>query len=256
MENSGSMASTTQNMVEVKDRFFSAIADGVTEEVQEILKAHPDAILWEHSLDDGRTYIPRTLPLHAAVLYWKTDIMELLLAAKADINAQAQDRTALMVASALGKTDIVKFLLKRHADPNIGDGFTTPLMEAAEFGYPAVMEVLIDGGARINDTGNHDWTALHFAAASGKKESVTLLLDHDADTEAKRDDDRTPAQWAINGLGPYIEERAAAKKLKYKQEKSVSILSASFSRGTGKTIIAPERATFGRKNAPQHKLSV
>lgn len=236
-------------MVDVKDKFFSAIADGVTDEVQEILKAHPDAILWEHGLDDGRNYIPRTLPLHAAVLYWRTDVMDLLLAAGTDINAKAQGRTALMVASALGKEDLVKFLLDRHADPNIGDGAVTPLMEASEFGYPVAAEALIDGGARVGDKGNNGWTALHFAVVNGKKETVTLLLDRGADAEAKNDAGFTAAQIAKNGLGPYIEAHAEAKKQKFRQEKSVSILSTAFGHGTGKAIAAPERASFTRKAA-------
>jgi len=61
-------------------------------------------------------------PLHLAVLQRHTDVVETLLAAKADANAVNADRTtALMSAAALQLADVVEQLLEASVDVNSTD---------------------------------------------------------------------------------------------------------------------------------------
>lgn len=239
------------NTAEVlKDRFFQAVVSGDAATVKRILHDYPVATKWVHGLDprdNGSYYLPRTLPLHAAVIYGRPDIIALLLEAKADINAQSADRTALHVGVGLGNMEPVKLLLERRADPNIGDAFLTPLMTAADNANNGLVELLIDNGARVNDTGKNNWTALHFAALKGKQETVALLLERNADAAAKIDSGQTPAQLANPALKLWIRQWVEARDMKLRQEKGVALLSAAFGHGAGKPVAAPEPAAFRRK---------
>lgn len=65
----------------------------------------------------------------------------------------------------------------------------TALMMAAFRKNKALVADLIWRGARINQAG---WTALHYAAAAGSVEIVTLLLDQDAEINAEAPSGMTP----------------------------------------------------------------
>ena len=61
-------------------------------------------------------------PLHRAVSIGRKGVIELLLASKADINATTQDGCSALYYSALhGDADIVKLLLEKGADVNLKD---------------------------------------------------------------------------------------------------------------------------------------
>ena len=58
------------------------------------------------------------------------------------------------------------------------------------------LKALLDKGALVNQTG---WAALHYAAAVGDDEVVTLLLEHDAYIDAESPNKTTPLMMAARG---------------------------------------------------------
>ncbi len=76
---------------------------------------------------------------------------------------------ALFRAAQLGKVDVVKFLVEtKGADVNkAGWEKITPLWEAALQGLPAVVKVLLEGGADVSQTGEHGRTVLVAAVVCG-----------------------------------------------------------------------------------------
>lgn len=91
-----------------------------------------------------------------------------------------------------GNTEIVELLLNAKADPNIQDlSGNTALILAAKYGKTETVELLLNNGANPNIKrfkqnmvtfrSQDDWTALMEAAQAGRKEIVELLLNAKAD---------------------------------------------------------------------------
>ena len=103
-----------------------------------------------------------------------------------DVNkADAEGRTALMMAAFDGYTEVVELLVEHGAEVDLCDGAgRTALMYAASGPFPQTVELLIKGGADVNliDTVER-WTALMFAAAEGHQPVVEVLLRHGADID-------------------------------------------------------------------------
>jgi ankyrin repeat protein len=140
--------------------------------------------------------------------------VKLLLAHGANANAKedAQGQTALMWATAQQHPGVVQVLLEAGADVHartassrrrvllccqsyIGDpegaawveqGGFTPLMFAARHGDVGSARLLLDAGARIDDTAAVGTTALVVAAQYGHRAVAALLLDKGADPNAAR----------------------------------------------------------------------
>ena len=91
-----------------------AAGRGDVEEIQALLKSHPELI---NSKDEnGDT------PLHAAAAWTNRDVVSLLLAHKADVNARDNlGATPLHGAALQGRTDVVELLLANGADVNAKD---------------------------------------------------------------------------------------------------------------------------------------
>ena len=112
-------------------------------------------------------YIDSGTPLHNAVIKGFRSLVELLLAQKADVNADYPDGgSPLALAAQVGRADMLSLLAERGADLN-GKG----------------------------DLGN---TALHWAVQKGSEEIVGLLLPRKPQLELKNLQDLTPLQLAIN----------------------------------------------------------
>jgi ankyrin repeat protein len=125
----------------------------------------------------------------------------------------------LVVAAALGKLDFVRRTIEsgddlaRHrrraapAAPNgdwpddsahmLGDVLSDAMYAAARNGETAVVDYLVNHGARADAKGIFGATALHWAAFNGHRATVELLLERGARTDVR--DARfeaTPAEWA------------------------------------------------------------
>jgi len=111
-----------------------------------------------------------------------------------DVNqADADGRTALMMAAFDGYTEVVELLLKSGAEVDLYDGVgRTAVMYASSGPFPQTVELLIQSGADINriDTAE-GWTALMFAAAEGHQTVVKILLRAGADIEITDQDGDT-----------------------------------------------------------------
>ena len=117
-----------------------------------------------------------------------TQSVEALLAAGADVDAQADDgMTALMVV-ARGKTEIARVLLDAGADVNgKAQHGVTPLMVAVAMGNTKIVRVLLDAGADVDAKADSGVTALILTERNGYIEIAELLKSAGAIvTEPKR----------------------------------------------------------------------
>ena len=101
----------------------------------------------------------------------------------------------LMIAARFGRLEMAKQLVDLKANINHRNGFgDTPLMTAALGGNLEIARMLIERGVPVNQPG---WTALHYCAAAGKADMCQLLLDKDADIDARSPNGTTPLMMAV-----------------------------------------------------------
>jgi ankyrin repeat protein len=203
----------------VKFSIEEAFAFGDFQEVESLIKRNPDLVF-------SRGCVGMT-PLHTAALKGHTDIADLLIANKADVNALDDNGWApLHEAAWKGHEAVARLLLANKAEVNAkyNDGWTplhkaaeqghlglatlllvykadanacdnngmTPLHHAALKGHKAVAELLISARAQVNARDNNGWTPLHEAAWKGHETVAKLLLANKAGVNAKYNDGWTP----------------------------------------------------------------
>eukprot|EP01045_Picozoa_sp_COSAG04_P016469 COSAG04_NODE_1377_length_7013_cov_1.709141_6_plen_601_part_00 len=128
--------------------------------------------------------------------------------------------TPLLMAVVNKQLAAVRLLLHHEADPNILDGNgDSPLHVAAERGNPAILELLMDGGAEIDkvntDKGNN-MTAFHYACGLGPPNSdahadcVAMLAQRGCDMTVKTKQGLTGLQFARRQGRKHIVERMRA----------------------------------------------
>lgn len=105
--------------------------------------------------------------------------------------------TPLHLAAASGRLEIVELLLAYGADiqAQTSDGYT-PLHTAAWRGRVAVVGCLLNHGALIDAVNLKQDTPLHEAAANGNLETVKVLLAHQAAVDPRDSDSQTPLHHA------------------------------------------------------------
>jgi ankyrin repeat protein len=128
-------------------------------------------------------------------LIWASDfghekVVQILLNAGADVNAQAQgvrdgNSNALYEASAGGHEKVVQILVDRGADVNAqGARYGTALSIASAGSNEKIVQMLLDRGADINALGDYG-TALSLASALGNEKVIQILVDRGADVNAQ-----------------------------------------------------------------------
>ncbi len=102
---------------------------------------------------DARGLESGATPLLYAVVQNELPLTRLLIAHGADVRSTYRSgRTALHIAADGGMTDIARFLLQNGADANARDSAGfSPLDDAVWRGFPEVTSLLLESGARIND---------------------------------------------------------------------------------------------------------
>ena len=114
---------------------------GDLEKVKALLKGNPDSV---SSKDEnyGAT------PLHFAAYAADKDVVELLLANKAEVNAKDNEgKTPLHIAAGFGRKDVAELLLAKKAEINAKDkNGVTPLAFAVDKGHKDLAELLRQHG--------------------------------------------------------------------------------------------------------------
>jgi ankyrin repeat protein len=129
-------------------------------------------------------------------------LIPLLLDAGADIDAvnfSADTPLALGVRS----LEIVRNLLARGARVHV-PGAVNPLAPAIKAGSDAVMELLLDAGAGVNEANQAGVTMLMKAAQAGRLSLVQMLVDSGADVNAHDDQDMTAMSLAVQHPGALV----------------------------------------------------
>ena len=167
-----------------------------------------------------------------AASHGHADIVDLLIAARAEVNAVVAGITPLMAACMQAPVDAAcdtaLALLRAGADPNAVDRFReTPLMKAAARGLTDVMLALINAKADVNAQDNEEHTPLYHAALSGRKDAVKCLLQSGADELAQKQ------ALAV----------AEAKELK----DIIAILAPEAAEPEEEELVLPERYAFAKK---------
>ena len=139
--------------------------------------------------------------LHWAAYNGHKDIVDLLIAGGAQVSAKTTKRnqTPLCWATCRGHKEIVELLIAKGAEVNTKDRWEqTPLHRAAEKNRKDVLEVLIANQARLNAKDKWGNTALHVAAYYGHKDIVEVLIADGADVNDKSKTGWTPLRMALH----------------------------------------------------------
>lgn len=166
--------------------------------------------------------------LHWAAQENKVAVMEyLLLQRTIDINHKNnQGKTALHVAAFYGSAVAVECLLRHGAQIDIQDRWECPPLHWALWSKCLdTITALLNGQANVNIKNAAGETALHIATYYGVENAVRLCLQRDASKINSTDNaGYTPLHWAaIKGFDPIIEillAKGAEPKLKDKAGKT------------------------------------
>ncbi|MBI3985289.1 MAG: ankyrin repeat domain-containing protein [Lentisphaerae bacterium] len=177
-------------------RAIAAAKQGRLATMAALLKSRPELV----NARDKK----KLTPLHWAVLNRHANMVDFLLDHGANVNATDKyGMTPLHMAALWNLTDIAGRLLRTGANPDLkgiryNSILVTPLHEAAAAGHPAMIDLLADNGADVNEPtgGDNRVMPLHMAAARGQYEAVKMLIAHDAEVNARDTNGKTPLTWA------------------------------------------------------------
>lgn len=127
-----------------------------------------------------------------AVARKQRPVVDLLLRAGVSPNLpDAQERTPLFHAAAIGDEKLVSRLLAAGADPNLADRErVTPLMLASALGKVSLIDTLLQAGANADAADLPGRTPLHYALAAKQVPAVERILAENPQLDGRRCDDR------------------------------------------------------------------
>ena len=136
--------------------------------------------------------------LHYAGQQGPGDVVEVLIDAGADVEANQNGWSPLLLASSSGHLDIVKMLVQAGARVCITNNERrTCLSLAAYFGHTETVRYLVGlKDVDVNHAENKSCTVLHCAVQEGHRSVVQVLIDAGVDIEAKNDVGRSPLLFA------------------------------------------------------------
>ncbi|MEZ0325180.1 MAG: ankyrin repeat domain-containing protein [Fimbriimonas sp.] len=136
---------------------------------------------------------PYGTPLTFSALTGNARAAKTLMARGANVNAERVDGiTVVMMASYSGNPELVGELLKRKADISATTlGGATALSYAARAGNVMAGKMLVEAGAKVNVADKNGQTPLMEAAKAGHAEFVKLLLENGADANLRDKTNRT-----------------------------------------------------------------
>ena len=133
-------------------------------------------------------------------LFEKGTEQEIIDAINSEINVKGiiYDTTALICAAGSNTPEVIEILLKAGSDVNAQDDYNnTALIYAAEKNTFEVVNLLLRAGADVNIKGDYEITALMMAIDQNTFDVVNLLLNVGADINAKTDSGFTPLMFAV-----------------------------------------------------------
>lgn len=104
-------------------------------------------------------------PLHLAAKRGFVDVLEVLVAARAEVDAMDQNgRSGLMIAVASGKVDSTRWLVDHRADVNLESHYgLSPLHTASQLPRPEVVSLLLRLKAAVDPISREGRTPMHLA---------------------------------------------------------------------------------------------
>ncbi|HQF54674.1 MAG TPA: ankyrin repeat domain-containing protein [Fibrobacteria bacterium] len=115
------------------------------------------------------------------------------------VDAKQGGQTALHMAAMNGKVDIISVLIARGAQVDAkDDNNSTPLMMAAMGGQLDAVKALLAQGAKIEAQNKLGENALHIAGAHGRMEVVKELIDRGANVKAATNNGLDVLVFALN----------------------------------------------------------
>ncbi|XP_046581218.1 serine/threonine-protein phosphatase 6 regulatory ankyrin repeat subunit C-like [Haliotis rubra] len=144
-------------------------------------------LLLDRCADPGVQDLQGMSALHCAVhlRHYRSDVLPILLEKGIHPNClDKQGKTALHYASENSTKECVKLLLEYNADPGVQDihGMTSLHCAAkAKDNSCDILEILLRKSVGSNIVDKKGRTELHYVSEHSDKESVKLLLDHEAD---------------------------------------------------------------------------
>ncbi|XP_078608941.1 uncharacterized protein LOC144880570 [Branchiostoma floridae x Branchiostoma japonicum] len=173
--------------------FYTAVEIGDVQTVRRGLEAGVDVnVKREWKGWDNLT------PLHVASRHGQTEVAELLIEHKAEVDAR--NETPLHLASEYGQTEVAELLIEHKAEVDArGRNQSTPLHGAAQQGHTGTCELLIRHGADVTARTKWQSTPLHWAAGLGHTGTCELLIRHGADVMARDQLQETPLHKAAAG---------------------------------------------------------
>ena len=125
-------------------------------------------------------------PLSDAAFTKHFEIMKLLIASGAKVDAPDHRGATLLTSTGFFDPTVTTILLDAGADPNAADREgQTALMKASDRGFKQTVKILIDHHADINRKDVTGRTALMHAAAGHVSDAIPLLLENGADPNAR-----------------------------------------------------------------------
>ncbi|CAE7471210.1 ANKRD31 [Symbiodinium pilosum] len=153
--------------------------------------------------------------IHIAALQTDGELLEELLALKADINVECrymtfekEGRAQPIHLAVQGCLENVQLLITAGADVNArvqvdGQDHFCPLHDAVFFRDVDMVQYLLEKGASVNALNLDRMTPLHVAAKMGASEVAELLVRNEADTELRDENHRTALEVAVeSGVFP------------------------------------------------------
>ena len=156
-------------------------------------------------------------PLIFASMKGHLSVVELLLdnGASVDLtdNKEGSGHTALYYATSNGHKAIAGSILQATPEGSTIKDITGVLLQAAKQGFDLVCKLCIRRVSRIElgSRANDDYTALHYAAESGRVDTVSLLISHGARVDPETKHSMTPLTLAAStGRGQVVRILLAA----------------------------------------------